>query len=53
MKTRIVPSALPIYLCAAVWLVFGIIHPVYTLGSLLLCAALLCSAGLEALAAEL
>ena len=40
MKTRIVRSALPIYLCAAVWLVFGLIHPVYKLGPLLLCAAL-------------
>ncbi len=39
-KTRIVPSALPIYLCAAVWLIFGLIHPIYKLGPLLICAAL-------------
>ena len=39
-KTRTVPSALPIYLCAAVWLVFGLIFPIYKLGPLLICAAL-------------
>ena len=40
MKTRKIPSALPIYMAAAVWLVFGLIHPIYTLWALLLCAAL-------------
>ena len=39
-KTRIVKSALPIYMAAAVWLVFGLIHPVYKLLPLVLCAAL-------------
>ena len=39
-KTRIVRSALPIYLAAAVWLIFGLIHPIYKLGPLLICAVL-------------
>ncbi len=39
-KTRIVRSALPIYMAAAVWLVFGLIFPIYKLGPLLICAAL-------------
>jgi len=39
-KTRVVRSALPIYLCAAVWLIFGLIHPVYRLVPLIVCALL-------------
>lgn len=31
---------MPIYLCAAVWLVFGLIFPIYKLGPLLICAVL-------------
>ena len=40
MKTRRVPSALPIYMAAAVWLIFGLIHPIYKFWPLLLCALL-------------
>ena len=40
MKTRKIPSALPIYMAAAVWLIFNLIHPVYTLPALILCALL-------------
>ena len=40
MKTRKIPSALPIYLAAAVWLIVSLIHPVYTLPALIVCAAL-------------
>lgn len=31
---------MPIYLCAAVWLLFGLIHPIYSFWPLVLCAAL-------------
>ena len=40
MKTRRVPSALPIYMAAAVWLIFGLIHPIYKFWPLLICALL-------------
>ena len=40
MKTRTIPSALPIYAAAAVWLIAGIIHPIFTLPAFLVVAAL-------------
>ena len=40
MKTRRVPSALPIYMAAAVWLIFGLIHPIYKFWPLYFCALL-------------
>ena len=40
MKTRHIPSALPIFLAAAVWLIVSLIFPVYTLPRLLICAVL-------------
>lgn len=40
MKTRRVPSALPVYMAAAVWLIFSLIHPIYKFWPLCLCALL-------------
>ncbi len=40
MKTRRVPSAMPIYIAAAVWLIFSLIHPLYKFWPLCLCALL-------------
>ena len=43
-KTRHVPSALPIFLAAGVWLIFGLFLPMYKLWALILCAVLACGA---------
>ena len=40
MKTRKIPSALPIYVAAAVWLIASVILPVYKLWALIVCALL-------------
>ena len=40
MKTRKIPSALPIYAAALVWLIAGLIHPIFTLPAFLVVAAL-------------
>ncbi len=40
MKTRTVPSALPIYCMAAFWVIFSFIFPMYKIGWILLCAVL-------------
>lgn len=40
MKTRRVPSALPLYMAAAVWILFGLIHPIYKFWPLFFCALL-------------
>lgn len=38
--TKKIRSALPIYMAAAVWLVYGLIFPLYTMRHILCCAAL-------------
>ncbi len=40
MKTRVIPSAMPIYLAALVWAVGAFILPLYTLWAIALCAVL-------------
>jgi len=40
MKTVKVTSAFPYYLAAAVWIAFGLIVPLYSLGSIILCAGI-------------
>ncbi len=39
MKTRHVPSALPVYCAALCWVLFALLLPMYKLGWILLCAA--------------
>ena len=38
MKKRVIRSAIPVYLCAATWILFGMLLPMYKLSSILLAA---------------
>ncbi len=38
MKKRVIRSAIPIYLCALIWILFGMLLPMYKLSSILLAA---------------
>lgn len=38
MKKRVIRSAIPVYLCALTWILFGMLLPMYKLGSILLAA---------------
>lgn len=40
MKKRIVRSAIPIYLCALSWILYGMFLPLYRTGDILLCAGI-------------
>ena len=40
MKTKVIPSAIPIYLAAAVWAIFGLFGHLYELSNILLAIAL-------------
>jgi 5-bromo-4-chloroindolyl phosphate hydrolysis protein len=40
MKTKIIPSAIPIYIAAAVWVIFGLFGHLYELSNILLAIAL-------------
>lgn len=40
MKTKHIPSAVPIYIAAAVWIVYGLIFPLYKLSHILIAAAI-------------
>ena len=40
MKTKVIPSAIPIYIAAAVWVIFGLFGHLYELSNILLAIAL-------------
>ena len=40
MKKRVIRSAIPIYLCALSWIVYGMFLPLYRIGDILLCAGI-------------
>ncbi len=48
MKTKLIKSAIPIYIAAAVWILSGLVFPLYQLGYLLMAAGLSAVASLAA-----